>query len=240
MENPEKIQRAYYTETANKYDSMHWHDDEHYRALEHIERIANQYKIKTFLDIGCGTGRGVEFLLKKGFLASGVDSSKELLNQGIMRNPILKNHVQCANGYHLPYANNSFDAVCEFGVLHHVRFSHRVINEMLRVARKAVFISDSNRFGQGKKLARYIKFLLWKLKLWPLANYIKTNGKGYTLSEGDGLSYSYSVYDSYSLLNKWATEMVQISTDKQQNEKGAHSLILKASHVLLACIKITE
>jgi hypothetical protein len=36
--------------------------------------------------------------------------------------------------------------------------------------------------------------------LWPLANLVKTKGKGYTISEGDGLAYSYSLFNDYSLV----------------------------------------
>jgi len=33
--------------------------------------------------------------------------------------------------------------------------------------------------------------------LWPFADMIKTKGQGYTLSEGDGLAYSYSLFNDY-------------------------------------------
>ena len=69
---------------------------------------------------------------------------------------------------------------------------------MLRVAKKAVFIADSNNFGQGGAFARTVKQTFHALGLWPLIDFIKTRGRGYTISEGDGLTYSYSVFNDYA------------------------------------------
>ena len=56
------------------------------------------------------------------------------------------------------------------------------------LAKMAVFISDSNRFGQGSLRSRLLKLGLAKCGLWPLANLIKTRGTGYSISAGDGSS----------------------------------------------------
>jgi hypothetical protein len=68
---------------------------------------------------------------------------------------------------------------------------------MLRVARRAIFIFDANNFGQGSAIARGIKQTINALGLWRFANFIKTRGKGYTISKEDGLAYSYSVFNDY-------------------------------------------
>ena len=52
-------------------------------------------------------------------------------------------------GDKLPFDNNSIDVVCEFAVLHHVPKSRLVLDEMCRVARQMVVISDCNFVGQG-------------------------------------------------------------------------------------------
>jgi SAM-dependent methyltransferase len=99
-------------------------------------------------------------------------------------------------------ADGSVDLVCSFALLHHVRNPDRIVSEMLRVAKKAIFISDSNNFGQGTYLARSIKQLINALGLWPAANYVKTRGKGYSVLEGDGITYSYSVFNSLPLIKQ--------------------------------------
>ena len=57
----------------------------------------------------------------------------------------------------LQAADGEFDLVCEFAVLHHVPRPAQAVGEMLRVARKAIFISDANNFGQGGGIVRLIK-----------------------------------------------------------------------------------
>lgn len=238
MSLPPKEQRDYYKKTAESYDEMHCHqDDAHYRALNHIEILAKEYKINSFLDVGSGTGRCVEYFLDKKINVVGIEPSQELRDAGIKRNPKLKDHLLDGNGYEIPFPNKSFDAVCEFGVLHHVQHPDKVLQEMIRVARKAIFISDSNRFGQGSKWIRLIKFLIWKANLWPIANYIKTKGKGYIITEGDGLSYSYSVYDSYKTLSAWADTIIEIPTETPFTKSRSKRHILHASHVLLVGLK---
>ena len=122
--------------------------------------------------------------------------------------------------------------------MHHVPNSSNAVKELMRVARKAIFISDSNRFGQGSLLARLIKFSGWQMGLWPLANFILTRGKGYRISEGDGVSYSYSVFDNDKQLAKWADIVIAIPT--LQDMRTRHHMAnptLTASHILLCAIK---
>jgi len=83
---------------------------------------------------------------------------------------------------------------------------------MTRVSKKAVFLADGNRFGQGALIARFAKYGLWKLGLWRSAYWFLTKGKGYSVTEQEGVSYSYSVYDSYRLLARWANHIVMIPT----------------------------
>jgi SAM-dependent methyltransferase len=100
----------------------------------------------------------------------------------------------------LAYPDDSFDIVCEFGVLHHVRNPRVVIAEMLRVARLGIFISDDNHFAAGSPMARVAKRALGALGLWRTAYWLRSGGKGYRISEGDGLSYPYSVFDDLGFI----------------------------------------
>jgi len=81
-----------------------------------------------------------------------------------------------------------------------------VVQEMSRVASQMICISDCNFMGQGGLPLRLLKWLIFSLKLWSIADRIKTRGKGYTVSKGDGLAYSYSVYQSLPYLrHHWST-----------------------------------
>jgi hypothetical protein len=122
--------------------------------------------------------------------------------------------------------------------MHHVPVTREAIEELTRVARKAIFISDSNRFGQGSQLSRLLKLGLWQIGLLPLINFIRTRGKGYFFSEGDGVFYSYSVFDNYKQLAKWADRIIVIAiADDQGFRHPLANPILTSRHILLCAIK---
>jgi hypothetical protein len=83
---------------------------------------------------------------------------------------------------------------------------------MLRVGRRAIFISDANNFGQGGRASRLIKQSINAVGLWPFANVVKTKGKGYTISEGDGLAYSYSVFNDYKQISRRCQSVHMLNT----------------------------
>lgn len=215
MSEPERLQARYYAETAADYDDSHVHGgDEHYRALLFISALIRELQIESILDVGAGTGRGVGYFLERHdeLLVRGVEPVKALVDQAVHRRGLPADVFVEGRGESLPFADRSFDAVCEFAVLHHVREPARVVSELLRVARRAVFLSDDNRFGHGPAPVRLLKLATHRVGLWPLANYVKTRGRGYTVSDGDGVAYSYSVYDSLPQLDAWADRIVLVPT----------------------------
>jgi hypothetical protein len=209
----EVIQRAYYTQTAHEYDDTHGViEPEHNIALHYISALTAPLRIHSVLDVGCGTGRGVEYLNRCNpeLRVMGLEPVEALLNvaaaNGIRRSALVQGDA-CA----LPFPDAAFDAVMELGVLHHVPRPDLVVREMMRVCRKAIFISDGNLFGQGRIPLRVLKFLLYKTGLWGVVKKIQTRGRGYTITQGDGLAYSYSVYFQYRLLASWADRIMVTS-----------------------------
>ena len=206
METPVEIQKKYYTETATNYDALHTSDttdSEHVFALQFLSTIINLYQIKSVLDIGAGTGRTIVYLKEKhaGLKVIGIEPIEELRKQGYAKG-IDKNELIEGDGNCLTFKNGEFDLVCEFAVLHHVAKPDAMVKEMLRVAGKCIFISDSNNFGQGSKLTRLVKQLINSLGLWKAYNYIRTGGKVYQISKNDGLFYSYSVFNNYKQIKE--------------------------------------
>jgi len=194
------IQRNYYKKTADQYEKNHNANekDEHFFALACLVGLINYLKIESILDLGAGTGRSIKYL-KKFFpkiKIIGIEPVKELreiaYSQGVSKEELIEGDATKLN-----FKNSEFDLVCEFGILHHIRNNKLVVDEMLRVSKKGIFISDSNNLGQGSMIKRSIKQILHALRLWKLVDFIKTKGKGFTISEGDGLAYSYSVFNNY-------------------------------------------
>jgi ubiquinone/menaquinone biosynthesis C-methylase UbiE len=126
----------------------------------------------------------------------GIEPSPELRKVGHSKG-LRETQLIDGDAMNLAFSDNSFDLVSEFGALHHIPNPSKAVSEMLRVARRAIFISDSNNFGQGGKLSRLFKQAINATGLWHFADLVKTRGKGYTVSEGDGLAYSYSVFNNY-------------------------------------------
>jgi SAM-dependent methyltransferase len=176
---------------------------DHGMALMLLTAIINKYEIRSVLDIGAGTGRTIDYLANKhpDIEIKGVEPVKELREQAYKKG-IKKEMLVDGDGSKLDFADGAFDIVCEFGVLHHVAKPHLVIDQMLRVAKKGIFISDSNNFGQGNYLSRSLKQSINLFGLWKAFEFIRTKGKMYHISEGDGLFYSYSVFNNYKQIKK--------------------------------------
>lgn len=237
---PEQLQAAYYEKTASIYDELHTSNKcgEHYAALEFIDALSETLELHSFLDVGAGTGRGVRYLLSKGKdNVCGVEPVRKLIEQGEQQG-VPKGLIIEGAGASLPFEDNSFDAVFECGVLHHVARPEKVVAEMLRVARKAVFLSDSNRFGQGRFYAvRLLKLALYKAHLWNAARYLQTRGKMFSVSEGDGVFYSYSVFDSYRQLTVWADKIWTLPISDDGPARSWLHPLTTSSHVLLCALK---
>ena len=234
-----QLQRKYYTDTAARYDAMHAHEGATDAVLMHyLCGFLRMLGVQSILDVGSATGRGTHSLQQSlpGVFVCGVEPVAALANQALRNGNASGVPMIRASGEALPFPDASFDAVCEFSVLHHVANSDAVIREMLRVARKGVFLVDSNRFGQGPLALRLIKLLLYKTKLWPFYVYLRTAGKGYMVTEGDGVSYSYSIYDSYPLVSGWADRIFLFPASGEKSTSWFHPL-LTSSGVMLCAIR---
>jgi len=120
-------------------------------------------KIKSMLDLGCGTGRHCVYLAAKGFDVIGVDVSKSALKiaKRWVRKEGLKN-IAFMRGTmtHIPLSNGHLDAVISVSVVHHAvkRDIEKTIAEVNRILKKkGVFLANlasvkDPRYGEGKKV----------------------------------------------------------------------------------------
>jgi len=234
-----EIQRQYYTDTAARYEEMHLHEGcGDPQGMRFVHAILRMIEARSILDVGTATGRGIRDLktvFPESFVC-GVEPVAGLVRQAALRGNTACGPVLRGSGDALPFRDASFDVVCEFSVLHHVADPGAVVKEMLRVANKAVIIADSNRFGQGSRAARLLKLALYKLKLWSFFNFLRTRGKGYLITEGDGLAYSYSVYDSFELIARWADRIIVFPSDANKGNSWLYPL-LNCSAVVLCALR---
>jgi ubiquinone/menaquinone biosynthesis C-methylase UbiE len=236
VDDPVEYQRAYYRQSAEDYNTWRHRGQEqngHAVALSWLGTEITRLGITSVLDVGSGTGR---VLLGLGQTCPevktiGIEPSAEMREQG-HRAGLSESQLIEGDGQHLEFEDGSFDLVCEFGALHHIPDPRAAVNEMLRVARKAVFLFDVNDFGGGRPVVRFAKQTLNGLRLWHLADLVKTRGKGYRISEGDGLSYSYSLFNDFRTI-KEGCRSVHLMTTSSTGRNPYRS----ATHIALLGIK---
>jgi ubiquinone/menaquinone biosynthesis C-methylase UbiE len=233
--NEVEIQRRYYADTASTYDTMHGGEEArcHDVALAMMLGFVDLLGVRSILDVGAGTGRAVAQIkaARPHIRVCGVEPVAAMREVGYA-NGLLESELLDGDAMALPFADGEFDLVAEFAVLHHVPRPSRMVAEMLRVAKTGVFIHDANNFAQGRPAVRLIKQALDLFGLWPLADWVKTRGRGYSISEGDGLAYSYSVFNNYNQIK------AQCPLIHTMNTRPAGGNLYRTAHdVAMMCLK---
>lgn len=127
--------RRYYDEFAERYDHQRggrvpggYHDLIDELEMGFLRPYATGREV---LEVGCGTGLLLETIAGFASRAVGVDLSPGMLERARARNL----EVEEASATSLPFDDASFDVVCSFKVLAHVREIQQAMTEMLRVTR---------------------------------------------------------------------------------------------------------
>lgn len=120
--------------------------------------------------------------------------------------------------------------------MHHVARPERIVDEMLRVARQAIFISDCNIYGMGMPAARIVKLLLARVGLLRPLNRLRRGGHEWFFTPEDGVAWSYSVFDSYPDIAAACAEVLIIPTARNRADASPAPL-LRSSHCLLCGFK---
>jgi SAM-dependent methyltransferase len=234
----EQRQHDFYTATAEEYQQG-WAGDTgpHSTALAFVSSMIDGYGYRSVLDVGSGTGRGpAHFLARHPSLeVRGIEPVRAMIDQAERVSGVPAGCIVEGRGQALPFADDSFDVACEFGILHHVPDPQTVVAEMTRVARRAVFMSDANRFALGGRLARAVRYAIYRSGAWPVFSWVRTRGRGYLVLEGDGVCYSYSVYDSLPVLERWADRIFLVPT--APSPVGWFHPLFGSVHVLVCAVR---
>lgn len=222
----------YYHQTAAQYDQMHVSEgDEHYTAIERSWRLLADEGVSSVLDVGCGTGRGLEwFALNTSASLAGIDPSPDLLSRARARVPAADLREGIAQ--RLPFADASQDLVIATGIMHHVDEPRRCIDEMFRVARKAVLISDHNNLAFSRKLIRRGRLFLYSLGLLPAAMFVRNGFRKQGYTDDDGWWYHYSLLDDYGHFASRAARLLMFPTNAPHRE-GEDNFLLCQRHVAM-------
>lgn len=235
--DPVVLQREYYARTAESYESLH-ERAEHVESVAHAVTFLRRIGAREVLDTGCGTGLAMRCLAQEmpDLVLRGNDPSPELLDIAHRRFGIPRESLDVAASDPLPYPAESFDAVIATGVLHHVPDPAAVVAEMVRVARQAVFISDGNWFAMGSLPLRLVKLGLARTGLRARASRFRHGEHEWFYTEGDGVAWAYSVFDSIPLLQERCAEVIVLPVHKR-DRPATHSPLLFAPHCFVAAFK---
>lgn len=175
--------------------------------MEKISELFKEKEIKRVLDLGCGTGRHLIFLSKKGFEVYGMDASPKALEMAnkwlIEEDEKAELHLDRME-HKFPYEDKFFDAIISIQVIHHNLMKDIIftVREIERILKKGsiIFITFPV-LGTGSKLEN------WELKEIEKGTYIPQKGqeKGlphhfFTIEE------IYQVFSSFNLLENYMDE----------------------------------
>lgn len=226
-------QQDYYANTAENYDKLHLLETEHEYGLAQLLGIMSYYQLDSLLDVGAGTGRVLRHISEKlpNTKIMGLEPVEELRKQAIAKG-VPADKIIDGDALSLPFEDNSWDVVSAFGILHHIKDPQIAISEMCRVAKHGIFFSDLNNFGCITGFQQFFSLTLWKLGLWKPFQWLKNGRKLEKYSEGDGIHYSYTIFDNLAEIRKTFPKTFL------SNTKGSgNNLFLKCSHISVFAVK---
>lgn len=145
-----------------------------FAALMNIDQLAG----KRVLEIGCGMGMHSELMLRAGAKLTSIDISPTSIMATNKRLELkqLSGDVRQMDAEHLDFANDEFDLVWSWGVIHHSARTGQVLKQIDRVLKPggkakimvyaldgmSAYITMMRRYALGFWTGKQIDDLLWK------------------------------------------------------------------------------
>ena len=126
------------------------------KDVRKVAKFFEKERVKKILDLGCGSGRHLIFLAKRGFDAYGIDIARHGIKiaKDWLKKERLKANLKVGDIYKkLPYKNNFFDAIISIKTLHHGKIGEirKLIKEMQRILKLDGLIFITVRKEVAKK-----------------------------------------------------------------------------------------
>lgn len=106
------------------------------------ELLKGDARVKELLEFGCGTTRFTRWWNQIGIDATGADISPFMLGQGVH---LFNGDLVNADSHHMPFKDNTFDAVAFITTFEYYINPVKVIQEAARVARSGIAFGMMNR-----------------------------------------------------------------------------------------------
>lgn len=177
------------------------------------------------LEIGVGLGADHQSFAENGAELTGVDLTQRAIDHTRARLALfgLESHLQRADAEQLPYADDAFDLVYSWGVLHHSPNTAKAFHEVCRVLKpggtaRIMIYSKYSLVG----LMLWIRYGLLRLRPWTTleelyAKYLESPGtKAYTVAEARRLCAPFSTVKIRTVM----THGDLLTSDAGQRHRG--------------------
>jgi ubiquinone/menaquinone biosynthesis C-methylase UbiE len=155
-------------------------------------------RVKTLLEFGCGTTRFTRWWHEIGIEAMGGDISPFMLGQGVR---LFGGELVLADSHHMPFKDNTFDAVAFITTFEYYRDPIQVIREAARTGRHGIVFGMMNR-NSTKVVRRRVQQLFGKNPFYITATFY-TPGKLIQLIHEALEGHNYSIEWTCTGLPKW-------------------------------------
>jgi len=133
--------------------------------------IKKDDRIKTLLEYGCGTTRFTRWWEEIGIEASGADISPFMLGQGVH---LFDGDLVLADSHHMPFKDNSFDALAFVTTFAYYKDPIKVIREAIRVGKYGIVFGMMNR-NSTKVVRRRVQQAFGKNAYYETATFYTPN-----------------------------------------------------------------
>lgn len=134
--------RNYYDTIADIYDQTRWLTESVAEEVaDFIVELVNASPETSLLEPGVGTGLNVLPLVRRGYAATGIDVSQEMLDQFRQKLPEVPQNLSLihADASQLPFPDQSFDVVLTVHMIHTVSNWKTFLDEIDRVLKTGGF-----------------------------------------------------------------------------------------------------
>ena len=117
----------------SRYYDLIYQSKDYSSEVEYVDTLIKNepIKIKTILDLGCGTGRHDELLINKGYVVHGVDISEEMLKVAETRRKNIENDLFFSQSDITKLElNEKFDAVISLFHVMSYQLSNKALDEV--------------------------------------------------------------------------------------------------------------
>jgi SAM-dependent methyltransferase len=171
------------------------------------------------LDVGCGPGRVLGFLSRRGLRCIGIDRSRVSIARAVTR---FARPGVVADNLHLPIADSVADVIISDGVIHHTADPRAAFTENLRILKPGgkfylgvykpsgrypflyKFPGRQIRYGLRHRWTRPLVIMFAELPYF-LIHFVRARGKR-TWTEGQNLFYDYFVTPTVTFLSRESIE----------------------------------